>query len=91
MVSANKTVTSIVNDQQMVGSSIFDMLCHLHCEFNTGIRATGYTPRLGSIIEAFAEDLLELQKVLLVHSNHLPIVKEVPRHLYMGIDWLAHK
>ena len=52
------------------------MLCHLHCELNARVWATGYTPRLGSIIEALAKDLLELQKVLLVTQIIFPSQKE---------------
>ena len=66
MVRANKTVTRVVNNQEVIGSSIFDMLCHLHRELNAGVRAAGYAPRFGSKIEALAKDLLELHKVLLV-------------------------
>ena len=40
-------------------------LCHLHGELGDWIWATGYAPRLGTIVETFSEDLLEGHQVWL--------------------------
>ena len=52
------------------------MLCHLHRKLHAGVRAAGYTPRLGSKIEALAKHFLKLQKVLLVAQIIFPPQKE---------------
>ena len=72
MVGTNETIARIVDNQEMIRSSKFDMLCHLHCEFNTRVGGTWYTPGLGAIIETLAKDLLELQKILLVTQVIFP-------------------
>ena len=76
MVRANKAVTRVINYQEVIRSSIFDMLCHLHRELNAGVGAAGYTPGFGSKIESLAKDFLELQKVLLIAQVVFPSQKE---------------
>jgi len=65
MIRTNKAIASIIDDQKVIRSRMFNELCHLHSELGDWVRTTGYAPRLGTIIETFAEDLLEGCKVLL--------------------------
>lgn len=72
MICAHKTIANVVHDPKMIWSSIFKVLCHLHGEFHAGVRTAGYAPRLSSIVEALAEELLKLHHILLDAQIILP-------------------
>lgn len=65
MIRTNEAIASIIDDQKMIGSRMLNELCHLHSELGDWVRAARYTPRLGTIVETFAEDLLECHQVWL--------------------------
>lgn len=65
MIRTNEAVSSVVDDQKMIRSRMFNELCHLHGELGDWVRATGYAPRLGTVIESLTEDLLEGHQVWL--------------------------
>jgi hypothetical protein len=44
---------------------MFNELTDLHAELGEGVRATGYAPGLGTVIETLAEDLLKGHQVWL--------------------------
>jgi len=72
MIRSNETIASIIYNQEVVRSRKFDMLCHLHCQFDTRVWATWYAPGLGSIIKALTEDLLKFENILLDTQIFLP-------------------
>lgn len=65
MIRTNEAIAGVVNDQEVIGSRMFNELCHLHGELGDRVRATWYAPRLGTVIETLAEDLLKGHQVWL--------------------------
>ena len=76
MIRANEAVAGIIDDQQVIRSRMFNELSDLHGEFGERVRATGYTPGLGTIIETLTEDLLQGSQVWLDSQIIFPSQKE---------------
>lgn len=76
MVGTDKTMASIINNQEMAGSRVFNVLRQLHREFDVWVGATGYAPRLGSKIVSLAKDLEKTQKVVLRTQVIFPAKQE---------------
>ena len=60
----------------MPGTGIFDVLCHLHRQFDIRVRAAGYAPGLGAVIVALAEQGLEIQEVVFDGKVIFPTQKQ---------------
>jgi hypothetical protein len=65
MIRANEAVARIVDDQEVIRPCEFNKWGHLHGELRDWVRATWYAPRLGTVIETLAEDLLKSHQVWL--------------------------
>lgn len=65
MIRANEAVACVIDDQEVIRSCEFNEWSHLHGELGDWVRATGYAPRLGTVIETLTEDLLKGQQVWL--------------------------
>jgi hypothetical protein len=65
MIRANEAVARVIDDQEVIRSCEFNEWSHLHGELGDWVRATGYAPRLGTVIETLAEDLLKGHQVWL--------------------------
>ena len=65
MIRANEAVARVIDDQEVIRSCEFNEWSHLHGELGDWVRASGYAPRLGTVIETLPEDLLKGQQVWL--------------------------
>jgi hypothetical protein len=65
MVRTNKSIASIIYNQEMIRPGSLNMLCHFHGKFYARIGGSRYGPGFGSVMEAVDENLLELKEILL--------------------------
>jgi len=72
-VGAGIPVTSIVYDEEMVGSCVFEKRCHLDAELDAWIWYGGNLPALCVEAILFLHDLLHRRDVLVYCTVFLPI------------------
>lgn len=91
VVRTNEAIAGVVDDQKVIRSCMFKELCHLHGELGDWVRAGGYAPGLGTIIETLAKDLLESHQVWLDGQIVFPSQEEdrdacIDRSIGLRID-----
>lgn len=71
-VGTQVAVASIVDDQQMVASSMIHEGGHLDTKFDAGVWHGGYRPLVGMVVVFLAEDLFERDELVLYRGIIFP-------------------